>query len=101
MRTKKKLPVGRAAKTRIMRVKIKKAPVLLIASSENPLITMARVEKLDRRRQFLIALASSLSILTGDDMNRIEPILFSRIGANAVDNALKVLSDSIGGTDAV
>lgn len=69
----------------------KKAVVPPAAVYQHSLITMAANEPDPRRKQFLVALACSLAILTPDDMDVIEPHLRRRLGGVVVQRAAEGL----------
>lgn len=47
----------------------------------------------DRKRRFLITVAQALELITPDDMDRIEPILFRTLGAHN----MKTICDAVRG----
>ena len=51
---------------------------------EHPMITLARAEPDVRRRRFIIALYNTVELLTADEMDRIEPILWTSIGRKTI-----------------
>lgn len=84
--------VGRAMRKRKPRTS---PPVQIAKVPEHPIFTAARGETDDRRRRFFVAFGNAMALLTADDMDKIEPIFWNRIGAAVVINSKKMLDQTL------